>query len=200
MRKDVWHAGSTMVVWTERSETPLRMRRNLAGPGYWLEDELIPCFREDPRLSPLQRYRVATWAVELTPDEATAKQRRTAAAPPVVPPEIRAAVERRFAEENPDLGRLDDEDRELARNPSRHAGLAGRDYPLTEAELAMLAGVAPETIRRWAEERELIARPVGGGARVFHVPAGIRALALARGVAGPCPWRVPVAEAVESPR
>lgn len=200
MRKDVWHAGGTMILWTERSETRLRMRRNLAGPGYWLEDELIPCFREDPQLSPLQRYRVAKWAVEFTPGDATAEQHRIAAAPPVVPPEIRAAVERQFEEANPDLGRLDDRDRALARNPSRHPALAGREYPLTEAELATFAGVAPETIRRWVEEKELIGRPVGGGARVFYVPAGIRALAMARGVAGPCPWRVPVAGALEEPR
>lgn len=171
------------------SETRLRMRRNLSGPGYWLGGELVPRFADDPRLTRVQRYRVATWAVALTPDEATDEQRRIAAAPLPVPDEARAALERRFEQANPDLARLDDEGRALARDPSRHPGLAGRGYPLTEDELATLVGVPPETIRRWAQEGELIGRPVGENAREFHVPAGIRALALARGVAGDRPWR-----------
>lgn len=163
-----------------------RVRRNRSGPGYWIHDELVPTFADNPDLTLGERRWIARWAVTETPEAATDEQRRIYAETPKGPsPRMIAAAKREFERMNPDLERITAEERSLAEAPARHPALAGRKYPLSETELATLVGAPVERVREWAAEKEIIGRPVGVGVRDFYMPAAIRAFALARGVAVP---------------
>ena len=73
---------------------------------------------------------------------------------------------------------LDERQRALVRQPSRHPNLAGVDYPLGVGQLARLVGATPDKVRHWNNSGLLPARRSSGRHREFYEAAGVRAFYL----------------------
>ncbi|HWT93040.1 MAG TPA: hypothetical protein VN238_08600 [Solirubrobacteraceae bacterium] len=167
-------ATAPALAWLDRP--PLRVRQNKRGHGYWFGEDLVPDYRDDPRLDRNERLRVAVWAVCRTPLMATSEQfelARTLTRKPL------KWTDGWWSRECPEIYALDPVARAVVGEPGRHPALRGVEYALTAEQLGTLVGVPVTTLRRWEHEGTITSPHFPDTDDEFGAPATACALARA---------------------
>jgi hypothetical protein len=143
-------------------------------------------FVDRPELPDTARVVIARFARRFSPEALDAEQRRLLdsfdADPAPKPSDLLVALAADEADlakvyelglfETISVGQL-----ELARDPSRVPGLAGRTYPLSMSEAAELTGATQRQLRTWADAGLIVAVRIGGE-RMFMRGSVLRAMVL----------------------
>ncbi len=150
--------------------------------GYVLDGERIEGFPDQPDLPERQRVKIARWATQLRPDDATADQCALLERQLEPPSRGRQAADQRGDMLSSPLVRalwstLDEQQQSLVLNPHRRVGDGAR-FPLTAGKLAALVQADRQKIRRWGDNQLLPSTRDQNGHRQYGAAAAIVAFAL----------------------
>jgi hypothetical protein len=146
--------------------------------GYFLGDQVIDGFSDQPQLPPFHRRLIAEWAKAFGYDLSAAQQKllRTRPTPPEAQLEILRAAQCNGDHDVPRLVEsgvyetLSADDVERCEYPQEILG-EDRSYPINATELATLAGVTYKQVRDWDKNGLLPSHDVDGRRQYFSAAA-----------------------------